>query len=82
MPTGETETNITWKSKRLSDESTKPPVAPSNILAPEMRWIHNSKIAVEFKGGCLKEDKTTFTQRNMVNLFLVYWIRYIVKRFN
>ena len=27
---------------------------------------------VEFKGSCLKQNKVTFTLRNVVNLFIAY----------
>ena len=39
-----------------------------------MRWINNSRIRVGFKGICLKQDKITFTPKNVVNLFIVYEI--------
>ena len=57
MLTNDTETIITWWSKGLSVESIKPPSALDNSLAPKLKKIHNSKIAVEFKGNCLKWDK-------------------------
>ena len=28
----------------------------------------------KFKGSCLKQDKVTFTPRNVVNLFIAYKI--------
>ena len=34
--------------------------------------MNNSRIILEFKGGCLKQDKATFTPNNVVNLFIVY----------
>ena len=36
-----------------------------------MRWRNNSKIRVEFKGSCLKQDKGTFTSR-ILNFFITY----------
>lgn len=36
-----------------------------------MNW-HNSKMRVEFKGRCLKQNKVTFTPRNLVTLSIVY----------
>ena len=36
-----------------------------------MKW-YNSKIRVEFKGSCLKQDKVSFTPNSVVNLFIVY----------
>lgn len=32
----------------------------------------NSKIELQFKGSCSKQDKKTFTPRNIVNVFIVY----------
>ena len=71
MPTGNTKTIVAWKSKELSEESIKAPITPVNNVAPKLKWIHDSKIAVEFKGSCLKQDKATFTKRNVVDLIFV-----------
>ena len=43
-----------------------------NSFAPKITDIHNSKIALKFEGNCLKQDKVSFAQRNMVNIFVVY----------
>ena len=32
--------------------------------------MNNSKIRLEFKGSCLKQDKVTFTLISVVNLFI------------
>ena len=45
MPDVDTETIIVWKPK----ESIKSPTTPGNSLAPKLKWVYNSKIAVEFK---------------------------------
>ena len=37
-----------------------------------MKWLHNSKIRLEFKENCLKQDKVTFTPSNVIRLFIVY----------
>lgn len=42
------------------------------FLLQKGKWIHTSKIALEFKGTCLKQNKSTFTHRNVVNLFIAY----------
>ena len=34
--------------------------------------MKNSRIRLEFKGSCLKQDKVTFTPNNVFILFLVY----------
>ena len=36
-------------------------------------WMNNSKIRLEFKGSCLKqEDKAAYTPKNVANLSIVY----------
>ena len=60
MPNGDTETVLAWKSKGLSDKCIKPRTTSNNILAPKLKWIQNSKISVDFKRICLKQDKVTF----------------------
>ena len=34
--------------------------------------MSNAKIRVEFKGSCLKQNKVTFSPRNVVNSFIVH----------
>ena len=35
--------------------------------------MNNSRIRLEFKGGCLEqEDRTVYTPKNVVNLYIVY----------
>ena len=41
-------------------------------LTAKLIWFHNSKIEVEFKERCLKQDKPAFTHSNVLNLFIVY----------
>ena len=75
MPTGDTNTNIVWNSKGLSGGSINPLTTDNNSLAPKLnrkKWIHNSKIAVEFEGSFLNQDKATFTHSNVVNMFIIY----------
>ena len=71
MPAGLTETIVAFQSKWLSNEKVQPGSTFYNSLSPELRW-HNSKIRVEFKGSCLKQDKVTFMPKNKVNLLTVY----------
>ena len=44
------------------------------------KWTYNSKIATELKGSCAKQDKATFTNKNVANLFIAY-DGYMVERF-
>ena len=34
--------------------------------------MNNSRIRLEFKKRCLKQNKVTFTPNSLVNLFIVY----------
>ena len=43
----------------------KPPVTSDNILAPTLSYI-SVKTRVKFDAGCLKQEKITFTQGNIV----------------
>ena len=85
MLTSDIETIMAWKSKELSGESNTPFTGLGNSVAPELKQIHNSKITVEFKGNSLKQDKATFTRRNMANLFIAYeldtWSRDLSTKF-
>ena len=47
--------------QRVVDEKIRPPTTSDNSLSPKLKW-HNSRIRVEFKGSCLKQDRMTFTQ--------------------
>ena len=60
-----------WESKGLSNEKFKPPYI-ANKSSPKLVW-YNSRINLKFKGSCLKqENKAAFTQKNVVNVFIVY----------
>ena len=62
-----------WRSKRLSDEIIKPPTTSDNSLALALSYIGNNT-RVKFAGSCLKQDKTIFTHRAIVNIYIVYEI--------
>ena len=47
-----------WQSKRLSDETIKPPAASDNSLTPLIDYLGN-KIRIKFAGSCLKEPNTS-----------------------
>ena len=61
-----------WKSKGLSNEKFMPSFTSNNSLSPKLVWMNNSRIRLEFIGGCLKEDKAPFKPNNVVNLYIVY----------
>ena len=70
-----------WKSKGLSDESIKPPATFNNNLASAISYI-GVKARVEFDGKCLKQNKTTFTQGNIVTLYIAYEINLWDRRYD
>ena len=62
---------LSWKSKGLSAESMKPPTTSDNSLTPELSYI-DYKIRVKFTGICLKQPKSTYTHKKVVNIYIVY----------
>ena len=61
VPAGDTDKIIPWKSKRFLDASINPHIKPGNSFAQKLKLIQNSKITVEFRANCLRQDKVTFT---------------------
>ena len=45
-----------WRSKRLSAESSKPPTTSDNSLNPALNY-YGTKTRVKFTGSCLKQSK-------------------------
>ena len=60
-------------SKGFPNESLLPPAASNSSLAPALNYV-NTKSRVTFDGSCLKQDKVTFTHKNLVHTFIVYEI--------
>ena len=50
----------------MSNENINTPFTANHSLSP------NCRIKLEFKGSCLQQYKATFTQKNVLNLFIVY----------
>lgn len=63
MSPGDTETNITCNRKGLSDETIKLPTTLGNSLSSKVKSILHSKIAVEYKGSCLKQKNKVYSQK-------------------
>ena len=57
----------------MSDESIKSPSTFNNILNSLLDYVGN-KLSVEFKGSCLKQDKSSFDHGKVVNIYTVYEI--------
>ena len=62
-----------WISEGLSGESIKPPSTPNNFLTPSLNYL-GTKTRVKFSGSCLKQDKATYNNGNIVNIYIVYEI--------
>ena len=60
-----------WQSKGLSDETIKPPVANNYKLNPKVSY-YGARARLEFRGSCLKQDKSTFSHGKIVNIYIVY----------
>ena len=61
---------LSWQSKGLSSESIKAVSTSNNSLPPALDYYDTSKIRVKFLGSCLKQDKSTITHKNIVNIYL------------
>ena len=55
----------------MSDEIIKLPPTSDNRLAPALTSIGN-KTRVKFDGGCLKQDKISFTHGTTASIYIVY----------
>ena len=60
-----------WKSKGLSNETIKPPATSDNSVNPKVSY-YGTKARLEFRGSCLKQDKSTFNHGKIVNIYIVY----------
>ena len=61
---------LSWQSKGLSNESIK--AVSNNSLTPALDYYDTSKIRAKSSGSCLKQDKSTITHKNVVNIYIVY----------
>ena len=60
-----------WKSKGLSDENITAPTIRDYKLNPQLSYF-STKTRVDFRGGCLKQNKITFNHGKIVNIYIVY----------
>ena len=60
-----------WKSKGLSDENITAPTIRDYKLNPQLSYF-STKTRVDFRGGCLKQNKITFNHGKTVNIYIVY----------
>ena len=62
---------LSWQSKGLSNESTKPPTPTNNSLTLELNY-YGTKTKIKFTGSCLKQSSHIFTHKKVVNIYIVY----------
>ena len=60
-----------WKSKRLSAESIKPPTTSDNSLTPALNY-YGTKTGVKVTGSYLKQSKISYNHGKVVNIYIVY----------
>ena len=64
---------IIFQHGNLSDESIKAAAASSYGLVPASNHIF-TKLRVKFDGTYIKQEKVTFTYKQVVNIYIVYKI--------
>ena len=64
---------LSWKSKGLSNESTKPPATQNKIINPSLDFV-GTKGRVKCSRDCLKQEKITYHHEKIVNIYIVYEI--------
>ena len=62
---------LSWKSNGLSIQRILPPAASDNSLFPLTDYL-GDKIRLKFNGSCLKQNNITYTNKNVVNIYIVY----------
>ena len=62
---------LSWQSKGLSGETIDPPTTSDYKLNLQLSYF-DTKTRAEFKGSCLKQDKTTFNHGKVVNIYIDY----------
>ena len=62
---------LSWQSKRISNESIKPPTTTNNSLAPELSY-YGTKTRPKFTKSCLKQSDHIYTHKKVVNIYIVY----------
>ena len=60
-----------WQSKGLSDKTIKHSSRSDNSLNLTASY-YGTKARLEFRGSCLKQDKSTFNHGKIVNIYIVY----------
>ena len=56
----------------MSAETINPPTTSDNSLTLTINYYYASKVKLKFTGSCLKQSVTSYTQREIVNIYIVY----------
>ena len=64
---------LSWKSKRLSNESIKPPTTSNKTFNPSIDFV-GTQVRSKFNEDCLKQEKIAFNHGKIVNIYIVYEI--------
>ena len=62
---------LSWKSKRLSDETINTPYTCDNSFSPGLSYAGN-KVRLKFHGICIKQDEIIFNQETITNIYIFY----------
>ena len=62
---------LSWKSKRLSDETINTPYTCNNSFSPGLSYAGN-KVRLKFHGICIKQDEIIFNQETITNIYIFY----------
>ena len=60
------------EKKGSSSETIVTTIMADNSHSPTIKWYRNVNFCFVFKRSCLKQEKTTFTPIDIINLFIVY----------
>ena len=59
----------------MSHESIKPLTTSKDSLSPALNYI-STKIRLKVDGSCSNQDKLSYTHKTVINIFIVYEIRF------
>ena len=65
---------LSWRSKGISNESIKRPIASNYALNPKLSY-YGTKTRIQFIKSCLKQSNLTFTHKKVLNIYIVYELR-------
>ena len=60
-----------WKSKRLSVETIKPPSTSDNSVTPALSY-YGTKTRVTFTGSCSKQSIISYNHREITSIYIFY----------